>query len=258
MRLLEEIKADYNLCINNPHEYQKKVDSISDLFSLKGRQRLKGDYCPAYIIGKYETSPFVMLGINPGFKSEKSPVEDQEARKSWEHYQNLYLNFFRYFSENKFESFYYTAIGHLLAGLTGIQNKSKWDIFDSYLTNLELIPYHSERLTLPSRLSSSQLTYLMVRLRSNLDFITKFRPRLLLFNGNPWYILLIKHNLVEKYHKVQVSKLFNIYFFEVKGIPSVLFDKFFQRHFWGITDFDRKATIPNMIHERYPSLKIAL
>ena len=36
MNLLEEIKADYDLCINNPCECQRKVDSISE-------QRLKGD-----------------------------------------------------------------------------------------------------------------------------------------------------------------------------------------------------------------------
>jgi hypothetical protein len=54
------------------------------LFSLKGRQRLKGDYCPVYIIGKYETSPFIMWGIIPGFKSKNSPVEDKDARKSWQ------------------------------------------------------------------------------------------------------------------------------------------------------------------------------
>jgi hypothetical protein len=131
-----------------------------------------------------------------------------------------------------------------LSGLTRVQNKSKWDIFDSYLTNLQLIPYHSEGLTLPSKLSSPQLDYLKTRLRSNLDFITKFRPRLLLFNGNPWYILLIKHNLVTNYDKVQVSKLFNLYFFELGGVPSVLFDKFFQRHFWGINDYDRKVVLP--------------
>jgi len=35
MNLLEEIKADYNLCIYNPQEYQRKVNSISDLFSIK-------------------------------------------------------------------------------------------------------------------------------------------------------------------------------------------------------------------------------
>ena len=81
-----------------------KVDSISDLFSLKGRQRLKGDNCPAYVIGKYETSPFVMFGINPGYSHKNNPVEDMEARKSWQDYQNLYLNFF-----SAFGSFYDTT-----------------------------------------------------------------------------------------------------------------------------------------------------
>jgi hypothetical protein len=102
-----------------------------------------------------------------------------------------------------------------------------------------------------SNLSASQLNYLKGRLRNNLDFITKFRPKLLLFNGNPWYVLLIKHNLVAQYQKVQVSKHFSIYFFEVEGIPSLLFDKFFQRRFWGITDSDRKVTIPKLILEKY-------
>jgi hypothetical protein len=251
LNLLEEIRAEYDLCINNPLEYQKKVNSISDLFSLNAKQRLKWEYCPVYVVGRYQATPIVMLGINPGISLKNSPVEDMEARKSWDVYQNLYLNFFQYFSDHKFESPYYTALGHLLAGLTGVENKSRWTIFDSYLTNLELIPYHSEGLTLPSRLSSSQLDYLQTRLRRNIDFITKFRPKLLLFNGNPWYVLLIKHNLVSEYDKVQVSKLFNLYFFELEGVPSVLFDKFFQRHFWGINDYDRKFVIPRIIRERY-------
>jgi hypothetical protein len=55
-------------------------------------------------------------------------------------------------------------------------------LFDYYLTNLELIPYHSEGITLPSKLSSAQLDYLKFRFRANLDFITKFKPKLLLFN----------------------------------------------------------------------------
>jgi hypothetical protein len=104
LHLLEEIRAEYDLCINNPYEYQRKVDSISDPFSLKGRQGLKGDNCPVYVIGKYDTSPFVMFGINPGYSQKNNPVEDMEARKSWEDYQNLYLNFFRYFADHKFES----------------------------------------------------------------------------------------------------------------------------------------------------------
>jgi len=102
------------------------------------------------------------------------------------------FEFFFAISHHKFESPYYTALGYLLAGLTGNQSKSKWDLFDSYLTNLELVPYHQEGITLPFKLLSSQLDYLKFRLRANLDFITKFEPKLLLFNGNPGYVLLIR------------------------------------------------------------------
>ena len=72
MNLLEGMKEDYDLCINHPQEYQRKVDYISDLFSLKGRQGFKGDNCPSYVIGKYETSPFVMFGINPAYSSKNN------------------------------------------------------------------------------------------------------------------------------------------------------------------------------------------
>ena len=47
-----EIRSDYWQYINKPQEYQQKVDTISDLFSLKGRQRLKGDNCPVYVVVK--------------------------------------------------------------------------------------------------------------------------------------------------------------------------------------------------------------
>jgi hypothetical protein len=112
LQLLEEIKAEYNLCINDPQKYQAKVDAVSNPFHLTGRQRLKGDNCPVYVVGKYKKTPIVMFGLNPGYSLKNNPIEDQEARKSWEHYQNLYLNFFRYFSDHKFESPYYTALGH--------------------------------------------------------------------------------------------------------------------------------------------------
>jgi hypothetical protein len=43
------------------------------------------------------------------------------------------------------------------------------------------------------------------------------------FNGKPYHVLLIEHNLIREYHKVQIknSRDFNIYF-EIEGIPSVL------------------------------------
>jgi hypothetical protein len=120
-----------------------------------------------------------------------------------------------------------------------------------YLVNLELIPYHSEGITLPSKLSKPQLEYIKRRFETNLNFIIQFRPKLFIFNGNIWHTLLIKNNLVAKYEKVSISEKFNLYFFEIQTIRCVLFDKFFQRHFWRITDQDRKVTIPKIIRKRH-------
>ena len=76
MNLLEEMKADYNLCINNSYEYQQKVDSISNLFSLSGRQTLNGYNCPVYVVGKYQQAPFVIFGINPAYSPTNNRKEE--------------------------------------------------------------------------------------------------------------------------------------------------------------------------------------
>ena len=147
------------------------------------------DHCPMMALG----SP-----IN-------NPKEDAEARKSWEHYQDLYLNFFLYFSANRFESPYYTSLWHFFSGLIytsiGQEYQDKWSLFDTYLTNIELIPYHSEGISLPSHLSEDQLNYLTTRFKNSVNFIIKHRPKLFVFNGNPWYVLLIKHRLIDDYEK---------------------------------------------------------
>jgi hypothetical protein len=128
------------------------------------------------------------------------------------------------------------------------------ELFDSYLCNVELIPYHSSSLSLPSRLSTAQLEYLMNSFNNSLDFITEFKKaKLFLFNGNPWYVLLIKHGIIKEY-KVQILKGFNLYFFEIRGIPSVLFDKFITLHYYGMTNNDRRVRIPKIIHEKVTNL----
>ncbi|MGA9843220.1 MAG: hypothetical protein WBQ25_12980 [Nitrososphaeraceae archaeon] len=253
--LLQEIKSEYELCINKPREYQQRVDYISKLLSLKGGKILRGDNCPVYIVGRYQSAPFVMFGINPGYSQINNPKEDAKARKSWEHYQHLYLNFFLYFSANRFESPYYTSLWHFFSGLLSNSPRhefqNKWSLFDTYLTNVELIPYHSEGISLPSHLSEDQLNYLTTRFKNSVNFIVKHRPKLFVFNGNPWYELLIKHSLIDDHEKVPVTSKFNLYFFKLQDIPCVIFDKFFQRHFWGITDYDRNFTIPTLIKKRY-------
>jgi hypothetical protein len=256
MRLFEEMKLDYDLCINDPISYKQKIDSISDLLRLKNYDRLIDD-TPVYLVGKYEKSPFVLFGINPGYSSKNNPTEDREARISWENYLNLYKNFFLYFENMKFESPYYNSLWYLLTGLLYKEKyliENKWKLFDSYLINIELIPYHSRGITMPRNLTPAQYSYLNDRFKNSIEFVTQFNPKLFIFNGNPWYILLIYNNLINKYEKVQLSRKFSIYFFTINDIPCVLFDKFFQRHFWGINNEHRNKTIPNLIHNKYPNL----
>jgi hypothetical protein len=254
--LLQEIREEYQLYTYDQLQYKKKVNSVSDMFGLKQKNRLKTDYCAAYVIGRFQFAPIVMFGLNPGYSVRNSPIEENEANKSWQNYQNFYLNFFRYFSHNKFESPYYTALWYLLSGLTGTNfpKKRKWELFDQYLCNIELIPYHSEGIMLPDILNKEQFEYLQERYISNINFIRQFKPKLLIFNGKVWKTLLINHDLIEQHIEAPNAKQFRMYFFELDGIPSVLFDRFFQRHFLGITNDDRMFTIPKLIHDRFENL----
>lgn len=227
------------------------------MFGLRKKNRLRTDYCSVYVIGKYETAPIIFFGVNPGYSSKNSPIEENEASKSWQHYQNLYLNFFQYFSHYKFESPYYTALWYLISGLTGTNyhKKRKWALFDKYLCNMDLIPYHSEGIVFPTTLNEQQFEFLQNRHNSNIEFIKQFKPKLLIFNGRIWKSLFINYKLTEQHINAPTTNQSTVYSFELEGIPSVLFDRFFQRNFRGITDDDRMFTIPKLIHDRFKDLR---
>jgi hypothetical protein len=208
------------------------------------------DYCPVRIVGKYDTAPFVMFALNPGGTMIRK-AEDEEARKSWEHYLRLYANWFK-FPQYWIKSPYYVALGHLLRGLTNNDSMQPTELFDSYFCNVELIPFHS---SLPSNLSKPQLDYLMDSFTNSLEFILESKKaKLFLFNGSIWNVLLIKQGRIKVDKKVQISKDFNLYFFKIAGVSSVLFDKFFQVHYYGMTHYDRRVKIPTIIHENVTNL----
>jgi hypothetical protein len=71
---------------------------------------------------------------------------------------------------------------------------------------------------------------------------------------NILYLLLIKKKLISEFEKIPITDKFNIYFFKIMNIPSVLFNKFFQSHFWSINNEHRRITIPNLIVNIFPSI----
>ena len=102
-------------------------------------------------------------------------------------------------------------MGYLISGLLKRQfsNDGKWRLFNKYFANIELIPYHSEGISLPSNFSSIQLAYLTERYKIGLGFIKIYNPKLLIFNGNIGRNLLVKKLLVHVDEKVPIAQNFN-------------------------------------------------
>jgi hypothetical protein len=50
---MDEIKKEYDLCIQQPFEYKKKVNSISNLLLLKGNKKLKVTFLDSIAIKFY-------------------------------------------------------------------------------------------------------------------------------------------------------------------------------------------------------------
>lgn len=255
---MNKIKEEYELCINKPQEYKERVDSVSNLLGLEGKYELISEHCPVYLVGNYNQANIIFFGLNPGHSDTNSPIEDKEARISWDRYQQLCRNFFLYFEKIGFESPYYTSLWYLLNGLTNNPQEhrisDKWKFFNLHLTNMELIPYHSRGIVLPRTLNDYQLDYLMKRLHENINFITHFKPKLFIFNGSTWYTLLIGNGIITEFEKVPITGKFSLYFFKINEVPCVLFDKFIQKHFWGITNEHRRKIIPTIIKENHPSI----
>jgi hypothetical protein len=213
--LEDEIKAEYYLCINKSEDYRKKVDAISDLFHLtiaKGN-RLKSSDCPVYVVG--HSNEYIMIGLNPGYSSINNPIEEIEARKSWEHYLDFYqYKFFKFFEANKFESPYCKSLYLLLSNVSGRPENSIWQFFDLHTINLELILYHSEGIVLPNLWNTRQANYLQNRLKITLDYIkrrlNKPKPKLIVFNGKIFHTLLIGQNMINNgnYEQVKITDKF--------------------------------------------------
>jgi hypothetical protein len=80
VNLLDVIKQEYELFVNNPIEFKIKVDSISALLGLKGNHKLISDTCLVYLVEKYNITPFIFFGINPGHSDTNSPIVVIDAR----------------------------------------------------------------------------------------------------------------------------------------------------------------------------------
>jgi len=247
---LTKMQQEHKLFFDDHETYKKHVNSISEMFSFTGTDKLMTEYLPVAFAGRYsKKGSIVMFGLNPGFNEEMNPIEEKGHGTTWEDYCKLRSNLYQLFKKLNHPSPYCKILFKLFSNLYDTHD-NQWDFFHDNVVNLNLIPYHSKTLSMPAKFTKTQLAYLKESYFSQLEFAQTIQPRLYIFNGNPWYRLLIENNIINDFEKIQITPKFNIYFFKIGSVTAILFDKFFTSHFFGLTDHHRTEIIPQLINER--------
>ncbi|MEJ2267993.1 MAG: hypothetical protein P8X70_02870 [Nanoarchaeota archaeon] len=236
------------------------ISKNTKLFKLKNKSKLKSDYLPTYLVGNFKDNfeKYILFGINPGFSEKQNPKEESWKKSSWKDYLNFIKNFFILFKEHKMKSRYYKRLSQLFSGFDNEELKNYNEIYNYYhkhLINIELIPYHSTNFSgTVKHFSEKQIIYIKKRLKSNLDFLGKLKIKLLIFNGNIFYSLMIKNNLIKDYKKINLNKHVNMYIFNLENIPCILFDKFITQAYFGLSYEDFKYKIPSLLKSELKSI----
>jgi hypothetical protein len=257
--ILEEVKIDFEQFKNDYDSYKDKVNNLSDLFKLKNKAKLRSDFLPTYFVGNYldKNYKYVLFGINPGFSEKQNHIEEAWKSESWMKYNEFILNFFNFFKKNNMKSPYYKKLSQLFAGLDNLNLEDYSDVYDyfqNHILNLELIPYHSTSFGISNKLSDVQKTYFENRFRQNLDFLKNQNVKLMVFNGKPFYLLLIKNNLIKFDNRYVINKYISMFTFRINGIPCVLFDKFLTQAGFGLSYDNLKVDIKKLIVDEFGNL----
>ncbi len=256
---IDEAKKDFELFHDNYLKYKEKVDNLSNLFKLKNKAKLRSDYLPTYVVGNFEDNnyKYVLFGINPGFSEKQNSKEETWKKSSWNDYLDFAKNFFILFKENRMKSPYYKRLSKLFSGLDNMELDNYSEIYDYYhkhIINIELIPYHSTCFGISNHLTDEQKSYFKSRFESDLNFLKKIKVKLMIFNGNPFYLLLIKNNLIKYDKKINLNECVNMYIFRIQNTPCVLFDKFLTQPAFRLSYEDLKNKLPNLIKREFKNI----
>lgn len=253
---LEKAKSEYSLAVKNPKQFENYVNDLSNTLGLKGKSKFNAKRIPKFWAGRLNSKPkIIMFGLNPGQgKDPKKWPNEKKLRKSWEYYKKTRDQTLSELSNRK-SSPYYQVFYKLCSGLYELNNEKKidWKFFDKNVLNLNLFPYHSNKSTdFPGRFIAGQLAMVMQHLDLILEFALSQKPKLCVFNGKTWKVLLIDHKLVKNPKEVRIIGNFSLYFFKYKKLNCILFNHFLQSTGHdGMTDKILMKKIPKIIKKEY-------
>ncbi len=252
--LLNNAYKDFNLFYSDNVAYQKKVNEISTLFNLKGGIALRNDYLPTYIVGNLEDNnyKYVLFSINPGFSEDKNKIEEKWKSGTWENYLNFIKNFFILYYKAGFTSRYYNRLGKLIGALenTSLDSSYLSSFFQDHLINIDIIPYHSSGIGLPSSLSNKQMNYLQIQLYNGINLLKTQNIHFAIFNGKPMYSLLIEQGIISQFERFPINDKVSLYKFKIDNISCILFDRFISQPAFEINNLHLTETIPAIIQDR--------
>jgi hypothetical protein len=239
--LVLDAKEDFELSRWKPTLFKAKVQRISRLLGL-GEEAFLDNYHATYFVGDFtdDRPKDVLFGINPGFDAERDLKQAIKNFDTWEQYVKFMQGFFSVFDRERAKVRYYLTMSKLYAAMNHIELNNwsqRWKFFQTSLVTLELIPYHSKGIKLPSNLTSEQLGYLNQRLEHNLDFLRSMNVRSVVFNGKI-YSTLLKSLLGVP---ISLNKRLNMYLFDYQGNHCILFDKFVSGRAAGVSNEDMRT-----------------
>lgn len=259
--LFTEIDNDFKDYLFNNTNYDSKLNNLKTTFSTAFMNT-----SPTYFTGNVcdkerNNDKYVLISLNPGAQYPNPLIEDLIMNISYyltgiynyQDWLNFYISFYEIFFINGLTSKYYTRLINLFAGLhrlpqtyfsgKGIHKQRQiYNFYDSYLINIDLIPYRSHS-TSTFKTTSHGICYLNKRFYEILNQISciksKFNLRKVILNGKVFVDLIVNQqinnccckncqtfSLNTNTIRRQPYKNFTIYDININGIDVVVIDRF--------------------------------
>ena len=130
-----------------------------------------------------------------------------------------------------------------------------------HLLGVDIIPYHSNSISLPQNLDCSQIEYLKTQFYMYLDFAKDVNVSLRILNGKIFENFLLKKYylrsctistpIINPKNKYQISRQLTVYFFVINKISIVLFNSFLTGRYAHLTNEELGNNIPRILKDQF-------
>lgn len=153
-------------------------------------------------------------------------------------WEETYLTFFEWFDRERIPSFYYSRYAVFLSGLLGHEKapekRKRIPLLSRNLVNLDLIPYHSRRISL--HIKTEEQRKMITPYVQVLGALVKLcKPKALFMNGAVFKPILGEVGFSEK-SMIKVNKRLKAHLGECYETRAIWFDKFLSGKSAGATN----------------------